>query len=87
MDVQHHYSTRKSGRPGWDEDLELWKSNPVECIKGLIGNPAFCNLVAYVPQQVFSDQAGQNCIFDEMWTADWWWDIQVWITSLRATQL
>ena len=59
------------------EDLELWKSDPVECIKGLIGNLAFQNLVSYVPQQAYADKAGLNCIFDEMWTADWCWDTQV----------
>ena len=29
------------------EDLELWKHNPVECVKKLIGNLSFQNLVSY----------------------------------------
>ena len=64
------------------EDLELWKCGPVECIKELIGNLAFQNLVSYVPQQAYADKAGLNRIFNEMWTADWCWDTQVRSTSL-----
>jgi hypothetical protein len=59
------------------EDLELWKHNPVECVKDLIGNLSFRNLVSYVPQRVYTDKAGLNCIFNEMWMADWWWNTQV----------
>ena len=59
------------------EDLELWKHNPVESVKELIGNLRFKNLVSYVPQRAYTDKAGLKCIFDEMWMADWWWDTQV----------
>ena len=59
------------------EDLELWKCDPVECIKELIMNPEFQNLVSYVPQWAYADKAGLNCIFDEMWTVNWWLDTQV----------
>jgi len=59
------------------EDLELWKRNPVSCIKELIGNPAFCDHILYMPERVYTDKTGQNRIYDEMWTADWWWDTQV----------
>lgn len=59
------------------EDLELWKRDPVECIKELIGNPAFQEHLSYVPERVYSDEAGLNRIYDEMWTADWWYDTQV----------
>lgn len=59
------------------EDLELWKRDPVECIKELIGNPAFQEHLSYVPERVYSDDAGLNRIYDEMWTADWWYDTQV----------
>lgn len=59
------------------EDLELWKRNPVDCVKELIGNPAFRSLISYVPQRAYADKAGTDRIFDEMWTADWWWDTQV----------
>jgi hypothetical protein len=59
------------------EDLELWLRNPVECIAQLISNPAFEKSMSYVPERVYADSAGIIQRHDEMWTADWWWDIQV----------
>ncbi|KAI0683012.1 hypothetical protein BC835DRAFT_1423707 [Cytidiella melzeri] len=58
------------------EELELWRRNPVECIRELIGNPAFCGAMTLEPERVFGDKEGQSRIIDEMWTADWWWRTQ-----------
>ncbi|TCD60672.1 hypothetical protein EIP91_009706, partial [Steccherinum ochraceum] len=30
----------------------------------------------YAPQKVYEDCMAKNRVFDEMWTADWWWDLQ-----------
>jgi hypothetical protein len=57
--------------------VELWYRDPVECIKEIIGNPAFKEFLAYAPERVFSDEKGQDRIYDEMWTSDWWWETQV----------
>jgi hypothetical protein len=59
------------------EDLELWRRDPVECVSELIGNPAFKEYISYVPEHVFTDDTGQERIYDEMWTGDWWWETQV----------
>ncbi|KAJ7123865.1 Zn-finger domain-containing protein [Mycena crocata] len=60
------------------EDLELWKRDPVECIKELMGNPAFHDYMAYIPELVYGSPSGTESsrIFDEMWTANWWWEMQ-----------
>ncbi|KAK7018916.1 hypothetical protein R3P38DRAFT_2714788 [Favolaschia claudopus] len=60
------------------EDLELWIRDPVECIKELMGNPAFRDHMAYAPERVYSSSDGneETRIIDEMWTAEWWWKIQ-----------
>ncbi|KAK0451956.1 Zn-finger domain-containing protein [Desarmillaria tabescens] len=58
------------------EDLELWHHDPIECVKELMGNPAFCELLAYAPEQAFVDEDGTNQIFDQMWTGEWWWATQ-----------
>ncbi|KAJ6510911.1 Zn-finger domain-containing protein [Mycena sanguinolenta] len=60
------------------EDLELWKHDPVECIKELIGNPAFRDYMAYVPERVYGNKNASESsrIIDEMWTAKWWWEMQ-----------
>lgn len=61
------------------EDLELWKRDPVECIKELLGNPAFREYMAYMPERVYGNTSASELsrIIDEMWTAEWWWEIQV----------
>ena len=51
------------------EKLELWRRNPVDCIKELFGNPAFRNVMRYAPEHHFADKEGKNRIYDEMWTA------------------
>ncbi|KAJ7749355.1 hypothetical protein B0H14DRAFT_3096936 [Mycena olivaceomarginata] len=60
------------------EDLELWKRDPVECIKELLGNPAFREYMAYMPERVYGNTSASESsrIIDEMWTAEWWWEIQ-----------
>ncbi|KAG5636644.1 hypothetical protein H0H81_007301 [Sphagnurus paluster] len=32
--------------------------------------------MAFAPEQVFTDEACSERVFDEMWTANWWWKIQ-----------
>jgi hypothetical protein len=49
----------------------------VECVKELLGNPALRDSMKYAPERHFKDEVGTNQIYDEMWTADWWWDMQV----------
>ncbi|KAI6023062.1 hypothetical protein BKA83DRAFT_4463912 [Pisolithus microcarpus] len=58
------------------EQLELWRQDPVECVEELIGNPAFQDQMAYEPECAYADEKGENRIYDEMWTADWWWEMQ-----------
>ena len=59
------------------EDLELWFRDPVECVRELLSNPAFIDYISFAPEHVYSDSEGKERIFDEMWTADWWWETQV----------
>jgi hypothetical protein len=61
------------------EIVEVWYRDPVECVRELLGNPSF-KKQGYKPIRVFkSHRAGHytNREFTEMWTADWWWEIQV----------
>lgn len=64
------------------EEVELWLRNPVDCIRELMANPTFRDAVCFEPQQVFDDNAGTTRRYDEMWTADWWWQMQVSKNSL-----
>ncbi|KAJ7646426.1 hypothetical protein DFH06DRAFT_926842, partial [Mycena polygramma] len=59
------------------EQSELWFRDPVECVRELIGNPAFSHAMRYAPEQLYEDSEGTNEIVNEIWTASWWWEIQV----------
>ncbi|KDQ27337.1 hypothetical protein PLEOSDRAFT_51277 [Pleurotus ostreatus PC15] len=36
----------------------------------------FKDYLAYLPEHVYGDASGENRLYDEMWTAEWWWKIQ-----------
>ncbi|KAJ7205623.1 hypothetical protein B0H12DRAFT_1035007 [Mycena haematopus] len=60
------------------EIVEVWYRDPVECVRELLGNPTF-KKQGYKPLRVyksFRDGRYTNREFSEMWTADWWWEIQ-----------
>ncbi|KAF8833145.1 hypothetical protein BDN67DRAFT_992890 [Paxillus ammoniavirescens] len=59
------------------EEVELWLCNPVDCIRKLMANVTFCDAVCFESQQVFDDKVGTMRHYNEMWTADWWWQMQV----------
>ncbi|KAJ7076071.1 hypothetical protein B0H15DRAFT_791005 [Mycena belliarum] len=58
------------------ENLELWYRDPVDCIRELMGNPVFRDVMQYAPQHVFEDEEGNSQVVNEMWTAAWWWKLQ-----------
>ena len=33
--------------------------------------------MAYVPERAYANAKGEDQIYDEMWTGDWWWETQV----------
>jgi hypothetical protein len=58
------------------ETVELWHRDPVECVRELLGNPSFTNQ-GYAAVRMFKNEDYTNREYSEMWTADWWWNIQV----------
>ena len=56
------------------EELEIWRRDPVECVRELLGNPAFKAFSSYAPVKVFK---GGMPYYSEMNTCQWWWDKQV----------
>ncbi|KAG5633133.1 hypothetical protein H0H81_010641, partial [Sphagnurus paluster] len=66
-----------SGGTMQHEAVELWYRDPVECVEELMANPAFKSVMKYAPEQIFLDAKGEVQVIDEMWTAKWWWEIQV----------
>ncbi|KAF8207986.1 hypothetical protein K438DRAFT_1574672 [Mycena galopus ATCC 62051] len=56
----------------------MWCRDPVECVRDLVGNTTF-KTQAYEPCRIFKtfvDGKYGNQEVNEMWTADWWWEIQ-----------
>ena len=37
----------------------------------------FKDSLSYTPEKVYADAEGKERVYDEMWTGDWWWDVQV----------
>jgi Plavaka transposase len=72
------------GEPVPSERLELWRRDPVECMKELMGNPLFKESLEYIPQKQYMDEEGKNHVFDEMWTGDWWWNTQVNLSTCNS---
>ena len=66
-----------NGEPLPSEQLELWRPDPVECVRELLGNPALKDHLKYSPVRVYEDSEGTSRVYDEMWTGTWWWDTQV----------
>ncbi|KAK7059345.1 hypothetical protein R3P38DRAFT_3303366 [Favolaschia claudopus] len=58
------------------ESLELWYGNSIDCIREFLSNPAFKEKMNFVPRQFFRNPDGTNREWSEMWTAEWWWEIQ-----------
>ncbi len=59
------------------ELLELWHRDPVECVRELIGNPAFRDSMQFAPERLYEDELGKQEVWNEMWTGQWWWETQV----------
>ena len=59
------------------EKVELWRRDPVECIRELFSNPAFKDNIHYKPQKVYTNESRTERVFSEMWTGEWWWKTQV----------
>ena len=59
------------------EDLELWRRDTVACVAELLGNPVFQAYLKYAPEKLFENADGTGRIYADMFTADWWWEIQV----------
>jgi hypothetical protein len=58
------------------EEVELWRRDPVECVRELIGNPAFAENMRYAPEKHYEDKELETRVYGEMATGDWWWEVQ-----------
>ncbi|KAG8938404.1 hypothetical protein FRC04_008939 [Tulasnella sp. 424] len=66
------------------EEVELWLRDPVECVRELMGKASLQDSMVYRPARVYTGEDRQTRVFEEMWSAEWWWEIQVSHFSLRS---
>ena len=59
------------------EDVELWHRDPLDCIQEILENPTFKKVERYAPHRVYTKDDYTNREYNDMWTADWWWKLQV----------
>lgn len=71
------------GKPK-EERVELWRRDAVDCVRELMGNPAWKDLLRYAPERWYEDEAGTKRMYGDMWTGEWWWRLQV---SLIAREI
>ncbi|KAG8723169.1 hypothetical protein FRC09_004415 [Ceratobasidium sp. 395] len=58
------------------EILDLWKRDIVAMIRYLLADPRFIPHTRYAPERHYDDGTRQNRVYDEMWSARWWWQMQ-----------
>ncbi|KAI0632830.1 hypothetical protein C8Q77DRAFT_1058772 [Trametes polyzona] len=63
------------------EVVELWKRDPVDCIRELIGNPLFRDCIRYAPEKHYVDEDGTSRMYGNTWTGNWWWETQTRLPS------
>ena len=54
--------------------------DPKEVISALLGNPAHAKDIVYQPRKIFKNASKTTCIYNEMWTGEWWNTVQVHLT-------
>ncbi len=66
----------------WWQTIELWKRDPVACIKELMQDPQFAKHMCYAPEKMYTNEGMKHQTFDEMATGKWWWAMQACIPCL-----
>ena len=57
--------------------FELWKRNPIAVVQHILGNPALEKHMHWVPEKVYVDESRAERIYNEAWTSDHWFELQV----------
>jgi hypothetical protein len=61
-----------------EEDVEFYYRDALECVEELMGNPMFKHSMKYAPERHWKGgKRANNRQYNECWTGDWWWKIQV----------
>ncbi len=54
------------------EHLKFYCRDILECIQSLYGDPQFAQDLAFAPEQHYTSYEHTCCLYNEMFTGDWW---------------
>lgn len=72
-----------------NEILDLWKRDIIEMIRSLLTDARFIPHMRFAPERQYDSNSKQNRVYGEMWSAEWWWQMQVsvvLITKIKTHQ-
>ena len=58
---------------------QIYYQNPIDVIKSLWSNPTYADQMVFSPQKLWTSSDKTSRLYNEMWTGNWWWKIQVFI--------
>jgi hypothetical protein len=59
------------------ERLEFYYRDVMKCIRAIYGDPQFAQDLVFAPERHYTNQERTCRVYDEMYTCDWWWKVQV----------
>ena len=59
------------------EHLEFYCRDILECIRSLYGDPQFAQDLTFAPERHYTSYERTCRLYNEMFTGDWWWVVQV----------
>ena len=59
------------------EQLDFYCRDVLECVRSLFGDPQFTQDLAFAPERHYTNSERTHRLYNEMYTCDWWWTVQV----------
>lgn len=59
------------------ETFSMYSRDVVECIEALYGDTRFVRHMKHRPERHFKEGQPTERIYHDMYTGDWWWELQV----------
>ena len=59
----------------------------MECIRSLYGDPEFTQDLVFTPERHYTTHERKSRVYNEMYTCEWWWAVQVRASHLRIKAL
>ena len=59
------------------EKLEFYCRDALDCIRSIYGDPQFAQDLVFAPERHYTSRERTSRLYNEMYTCDWWWTVQV----------